>query len=126
VEAEVEDEVPLEQSRSIVAEVTAAEVRMDCKPAELRDTAPHVRALEAHRSRAAPLVSFADLDHEATKCRRLVILPLELAGQRLTVELGAGGEKRPHVVVREHVEHEVEVVARRASHADALAFDHGS
>ena len=75
---------------------------------------------------SGPPASFPHFYHEAPERRGLTILPLELAGQRLAVELGTGGEKRPHVVVREHVEHEVEVAARRASHADAVAFDHGS
>jgi hypothetical protein len=82
--------------------------------------------LQAHRPRGAPIVSVTHFDHEATERRRLTILPLELAGQRIAVEGSTGGEKRPHVVVGEHVEHEVEIVAGRASHADAVAFDHGS
>ena len=45
----VEDQKPLEETRSLVRQAAAAEVPMDCEPTEARDAAALVDALERER-----------------------------------------------------------------------------
>src|SRR5262249_32428626 len=62
------------------------------------------------------------LDDEAADGVWFLVLAFELLDQHLAVEPLARREKRPHVLVGEDAEQEVEVVPRRATQANA----HGS
>ena len=126
MEAQVEDEVALEETSGAIRHAPAAEVRMHGEPLEMRDAAALVHALEAHRARAAPLAAVVDLDDEAAERSRVALLLCELLEQCVAVERSARGEVGPHVLVREDAEHEVRVLAGRAADADAVGLVHGS
>src|SRR6266516_1754190 len=51
VQAEVDEQVPLELPGGVVRDSATAEVRVDGEPAQARDPRPGVRQLEAHRAR---------------------------------------------------------------------------
>src|SRR5207248_5942603 len=67
VEAELEQEVALEDPRGVVGEAAAAEVGMNREVAEICDPRAAVRELEAHQPGAPPLSVVLDLDHEAAE-----------------------------------------------------------
>ena len=60
VEAEVDQEVALQQPRRVVADAAAAEVRVHGEPADVRDAGAAVDELEVDRAGALAV----DLDHE--------------------------------------------------------------
>jgi hypothetical protein len=119
VVAELEDEMSLKEAGGGVGEAATAKTRVDREAAEARDAAARVAARERERSGALAV----DLDDEAALRLRILVLSRELFGNRLPVEPLARGEERTHVVVREDVEQEVEVVRRRAPQRDVA---HGS
>ena len=122
VVVEVDQEVTLEDTRSLVGESPSAKLRMDCEPAQVRDPAALVRNVEAHDSCAAPLSSLLDLEHEAARLARLGQRALDLLEQTLALRTD-GSEVRVDVVMRGELEHEVDVVCGRAPKTEPVACD---
>src|SRR5262249_48694530 len=95
VEAELEDQVPLQGTRRPVGEAAAAERGVDREPAEARDAVARARELEADRPGALPAAPVLDLDHEATDGRRPDERPPEVARDAGPAARARGGQERP-------------------------------
>src|SRR5207249_2164706 len=93
-------------------EAAAAEARVHGEPAELRDPAALVRALEAERAGRFAV----DLDHEASERVGLPLGALDLGGHRVAAEVVPAGQEGPHVRLGVQLDEEVDVV--RAGPAD--------
>ena len=117
MEAELVEEMALEEPRRLVRDLPAAEVGMDRQPAEVGDAVPPAAAREAHR--AGPLA--VDLDHEHAEHVRLGHVALDVVRQRFAVVRPAGGEERLHFLVRDELDEEVEIVRPRATDRDHYA-----
>ena len=117
VETKVVEEMALEETCPLVGHPPTAEVRMDGEPAQVGDPVPTAAAREAHRPRQVAV----DLDHEQAVDVRLGLVPLDVGRQRVTVVRPARGEKRLHILVRDEVDEEVEVVGPSAADRDHYA-----
>jgi len=123
VEAEVEEQVALEQSRRFVGEPPAAEIGMYRKIREVRDPRAAVRDLEAQRAGGMPVSLPLDLDQEAAELIGLVLRALDLRKQPFTVTRPNDGEVRLHVLVGRQFENEVDVARVRPAEPQAFALD---
>ena len=111
VEAELLEEMALEQPRRLVSQLLAAVVGMDCEAAELGDAVRPATAREAHD--AGPLA--VGLDDEHAEHLRLLVGALDVGEDALAIRRPRRGEKRLHILVPGEADEEVEVVRARAA-----------
>jgi len=119
VEAEIVDEVPLEEPRRLVRDPAPAEVRVHGEPAQVRDPAAQVRALEAHRSRAHAV----HLDQEDAERVWLLLRALYLGADLPVLLRPDRGEKRLDVLVAHELGEEPDVLRRRPANRHRHAAD---
>jgi hypothetical protein len=117
VEAELSEEVPLEESRGFVSCPRTTEARMDREPAEIGDAAAGVCALEAHR----PGTLAVDLDDEDSEGIRLGDGARDLRMELVVPLRTHRGEERLDVFVRDEPDQEVDVVRSGAPDGDHYA-----
>src|SRR5215211_1070655 len=115
VVAEVEQQVALELTRGLVGDPAAAEVGVDGKAAEVRDSAAPVCHLEAHRTGALAV----DLDHEPPEILELGERALDLGSNAVGVAHANGRQERLDFLMREQLDQEIEVRELGASNLDA-------
>ena len=106
VEAEPLEEVPDEQQRRLVRETAPAVVGVDGEPAEVRDPAAPVRAVEAHRPRPQSV----DLDHEAAARVRVGLALTDLCEELLGRAGADDREEGRDLLVRDERHEELDVV----------------
>ena len=114
MEAEVVEQMALEEPRGRVGDLAAAEVRMHGEAAEVRDPAADVAALEAHRP--GPLA--VDLDDEDAERVGLGVRAVDLGEELLESLRAHRGEERLDVLVRHELGEEVGVVRSRSPDRD--------
>src|SRR5439155_7418586 len=122
VEAELEDQVPLEELRRPVGQPPAAKVGMHRERAQVGDPAAPVCDLEAHQARRLAV----DLDHEAAELVGLAAGALDLGLQTFAVARPDDGQVRLDIVMRHQLEQEVDVARlgpakRDLAHGDGAA-----
>ena len=119
MEAELVEEVALEESCCRVGDLRATEVRMHGETAEAGDAAPAIRLLEAHRARTFAV----GLDHEDAVRLRLGLRARDLLEELVAPLRAHRCEVWLHVLVRHELDEEVHVVRRRAANRDRHAAD---
>ena len=102
MEAELADQVVLQQAGGVVGEPAAAEAGMHGEPAHVRDPAAAVAELPAHRAGGLAV----ELDDEETAALRLLG---DLLGDPVPVVGAGSGEEGAHVLVGVELDQELEV-----------------
>ena len=105
MEAELEEQVALEEPRRLVREPLPPELRVDREPAELSDATAAVRGLELHRPRGLAV----RLDHEQPVVGRLSLRALDLREDGVVIHRPQGGEVRLHLLVGQELDEEIGV-----------------
>src|SRR4051812_11035110 len=117
VEAELAEQVALEEPRRLVGEPAAAEVGVDREPAEPHDPAALVDPGEAHH----PGALVVELDHEAPDRLGLRQRALDLLADRALVGRARPAEEGLDVVVPREAGEEGGIVGHGSSDRDAHA-----
>ncbi len=117
MEAEVVDQVALEETRRLVRRSSSAKVGMDGEAAEIGNSAALVGAFEVHRP-CAPAVHLDDEDAERIG---LGLGALHLTADRLRIFRPHRREEGLDILVRDELDEEVHVVEARAPDGDVHA-----
>ena len=115
MEAEIDEQMPLEEPRRVDADATSAKARVDREAAGLDDSVALVDAVECDAAGGLSV----DLDHEPAERVGLALGALDLGDDVLARLARASTEKRPRLLVGDEVEQEVGVAGTRAAQLDA-------
>ena len=117
MEAELAEDEALEGARDLVAEMPAAEARVDGEAAAVDDAHPLARDVVARRTRRLAV----DLGDEPAERLRLALRPVDVGEHVLERAAARAAEERLRVLARDELEQELGVRAVGAPELDGHA-----